>query len=83
MIEPLGDTIVKVQVVGDQKVTSHDITTEYLRDLIEERTQRMADEGYRLWAMGSRGGSMYMVFAKKKPKDGGQTDQAQDCRGMS
>lgn len=69
MTEPLGDTIVKVQVLGDRKVTDRVMTTENLRELIEERTQRMADEGYQLQAMGSRGGSMYLVFAKKVSRE--------------
>lgn len=75
------DHVIKVQVVGDREVSGRRMTTDHLRDLIEQRTQIMDNEGYRLWAMGSRGGSMYMVFAKRI-EDGGQVDQAQDRGGV-
>jgi hypothetical protein len=51
---------IKVTAVGDA-----DMPGEKLRREIERECQHRANEGRTLRAMGSRGGTMYLVFAAK------------------
>lgn len=65
MIELDLDFEIKVHRLGDQDMPGDD-----LKRLIEERSTSMTDRGWSLLAMGSRGGSMYLVFRREKTRKG-------------
>lgn len=55
---------IKTVVVGKERTSQPRMC-----ELIEAKTQEMVDQGWTLRAHGSRGGGMYLTFAKKI-KDG-------------